>query len=329
MLKTLRIFALGALAIGLLAGFYFWPAGQVISEPGNSPLYASSLNTTTNQLNGPSPQQPVPGIDGKGGGEGNLVTCETTCGPTCNQTTCGTTCVSTCASTCANTCAQTTCNSTCVATCASTCANTCSQATCASTCVVTCSFTCPEPITLVSFVATAEAEGIVLNWVTGVEIDNHSYVIWRGTDPNSITQNISGEIPAKAQGPGMTNYSWVDHSVTPGTTYYYKISDISIYGYQTIHATVASATTDYVVAKNFPNPFNPSTVIRFDLRNQANVHLAVFDMSGRFVRTLVNGNLNAGAHEATFDGTGLAAGVYVYRLTVDGASVNGKMLLVK
>ena len=117
MLKTLRFFAFGAFAIGLLVGFYLWPSGQVVSEPGNSPLYAASLTATTTQLNGPAQPQ-VPIVAGKGGGEGNFITCEITCGPTCNQTTCGVTCVATCASTCANTCSQTTCNSTCVATCA-------------------------------------------------------------------------------------------------------------------------------------------------------------------------------------------------------------------
>lgn len=331
MLRTLRFFAIGAFAVGLLAGFYLWPSGPVVSEPGNSPLYAASLNTTTDQISGSGKAQtptPPPLVAGKGGGEGNFITCEITCGPTCNQTTCGTTCVATCASTCANTCGQTTCSSTCVATCASTCANTCSQPTCESTCVITCSYTCIEPITLASFEASAQAQGVELRWTTGSEIDNYSFVLWRATDPAGEFKNI-GQILSQAQGPGNTNYAYVDHGVTPGTTYYYKIEDISTYGYSTMHQTVVSATTDYIMAKNYPNPFNPSTVIRFDIRTAAEVNLAVYDISGRFIKSLVNGTLAAGAHQATFDGTGLAAGVYVYRLSVNGAAVNGKMLLVK
>jgi len=329
MLKVIRFFAIGAFAIGLILGFYLWPTGQVISDNANSPLYVASLTTTTSQISGTNEQEPGNVIDGKGGGQGNLVTCETTCGPTCNQTTCGTTCVATCASTCANTCAQTTCNSTCVATCAATCANTCSQLTCQSTCVVTCSYTCEEPITLVGFTAESQADGIVLNWTTGSEVDNYSFVLWRATEAQGEYTNISGEIRAMGQGANLMNYSYTDHGVIPGTTYYYKISDISIYGHETLHQTVISATSNYIMAKNFPNPFNPATVIRFDLRTQADVQLNVYDMSGRLVKSLVNGNLNPGAHQATFDGTGLAAGVYIYRLSVGDLSTQGKMLLVK
>jgi len=328
MLQSLRFFAIGVFAIGLVLGFYLWPSGQVISEPGNSPLYVASLTATTTQISGSSQQDPGNVIDGKGGGQGNLITCETTCGPTCNQTTCGTTCVATCAATCANTCAQTTCTSTCVATCQTTCANTCQQATCASTCVVTCSYTCEEPITLVGFTATSLADGIVLNWTTGSEVDNYSFVLWRATDPQGQYANISGQIRANGQ-VGNTEYSYTDRDVAPGITYYYKISDISTYGSETFHQKVVSATSNYILAKNFPNPFNPATVIRFDLRNQADVELSVYDMSGRLIQSLVNGNLNAGAHQVTFDGTGLAAGVYIYRLSVDNMSTNGKMLLVK
>lgn len=331
MLKTLRFFTLGVFAVGLVVGFYLWPAGQVVSEPGNSPLYAASLNTTTNQISGPGEKGSGNVVAGKGGGEGNFITCEITCGPTCNQTTCGTTCVATCASTCANTCGQTTCNSTCVATCASTCANTCNQPTCVSTCVVTCSYTCEEPITLAGFTGVSQAEGVVLNWTTGSEVDNYSFVLWRATDPQGQFSNISGEIRAVGQGAGMTDYSYTDHNVTPGTTYYYKISDITTYGYQTMHQNVVSVTVaaGYVLAQNYPNPFNPTTVINFTLPAQAQTTLAVYDMSGRLVRTLVNESLEAGAHQATFDGNGLAAGIYIYRLTSGALTANGKMVFVK
>jgi len=337
MLKLLRFFAIGAFAVGLLVGFYLWPSGLVVSEPGNSPLYTASLTATTTQLSGPAqPQQPLPGVEGKGGGEGNFITCEITCGPTCNQTTCGTTCVATCASTCANTCSQTTCNSTCVSTCASTCANTCSQLTCESTCVVTCSYTCVEPISLVSFTAQPQGNGIVLQWTTGSEIDNYSFVLWRATNPQGEFSDISGQIPAQGHGAGMTNYSWTDHQVTPGTTYYYKLQDISIHGYATMHDNVASATiaAGYVLAQNFPNPFNPETVIRFVLPAQAQTKLAVYNMSGQLVRTLVNGTVAAGEHQIIWNasdenGNILPSGMYIYRLTAGDLSANGKMVYVK
>lgn len=79
----------------------------------------------------------------------------------------------------------------------------------------------------------------------------------------------------------------------------------------------------------FPNPFNPVTAIRYQLSAADYVHLSVYDVSGREVAALVNGRQDKGYHEVTFDGTGLASGVYIYRLRVNDAVTIGKMLLMK
>lgn len=332
MLKSLRIFALCVFAVGLMAGFYFLPTDVVVSETGNSPLYTASLTSTTDHLNGAS--EPVRGSDGKGGGAGNLITCEVTCGPTCNQTTCGTTCVATCQFTCANTCSQTTCEATCVATCANTCANTCSQTTCASTCVVTCSYTCEEPISLISFTAETQDNHVVISWTTGSEVDTRSFIIMRSTSPEGQFAQLQ-EVNATG-GSVTTSYTYVDASVTPGNTYFYKITDVTVSGYPTVHDVVASATvaSEYVMVQNYPNPFNPDTVIRFNLPVSAQTQLNVYDMSGRLVRTLVNGTVNAGTHQVTWNATDnagnvLPSGMYVYRLAAGELTASGKMVYVK
>ncbi|RPH36183.1 T9SS C-terminal target domain-containing protein, partial [bacterium] len=66
--------------------------------------------------------------------------------------------------------------------------------------------------------------------------------------------------------------------------------------------------------QNYPNPFNPSTTIRFALPRRSHVSLTVFDMLGQEVATLVSGEVVAGYHEVRFDASGLATGVYFYRL---------------
>jgi hypothetical protein len=80
---------------------------------------------------------------------------------------------------------------------------------------------------------------------------------------------------------------------------------------------------------SYPNPFNPSTVIRYELPEAGNVRLSVYDMTGRRVADLVNGPVQAGSHTAGFDGSRLASGVYVYRLQSGGQVLSGKMMLVK
>ncbi len=81
------------------------------------------------------------------------------------------------------------------------------------------------------------------------------------------------------------------------------------------------------LAQNYPNPFNPATTIRFELPASQHTSLKVFDLLGEEVATLVDGIRGAGYHEVSFDGTGLASGVYVYRLQAGSVSQSRKLIL--
>lgn len=86
---------------------------------------------------------------------------------------------------------------------------------------------------------------------------------------------------------------------------------------------------DGALQQNAPNPFRGETAIRFSLTDAAQVTLKVYDTAGRQVASLVDGPLAAGSHETTFRADHLAAGVYVYALTVDGQSAHRQMLVVR
>ncbi|MCP4545979.1 MAG: T9SS type A sorting domain-containing protein [bacterium] len=84
----------------------------------------------------------------------------------------------------------------------------------------------------------------------------------------------------------------------------------------------------------FPNPFNPTTTIRFSLPHDSFADLAVYDMTGRRVKTLVNRELAAGHHELIWDGTDargqcVASGVYFSRIEADGQIMSRRMVLLK
>jgi hypothetical protein len=70
----------------------------------------------------------------------------------------------------------------------------------------------------------------------------------------------------------------------------------------------------YILGQNYPNPFNPSTNIELELKEDANVKLAVYNVLGEEVAELFNGEINAGTHKFVFNAADLASGVYVYRL---------------
>ncbi|MEX0843958.1 MAG: DUF5689 domain-containing protein [Balneolaceae bacterium] len=90
-------------------------------------------------------------------------------------------------------------------------------------------------------------------------------------------------------------------------------------------------TVAFSLGQNYPNPFNPSTVISYQLAENSSVTLQVFDLLGREVATLVNGERRAaGEHQVTFEAGNLSSGVYIYRLsTGNGQHLMKKMLLVK
>lgn len=80
---------------------------------------------------------------------------------------------------------------------------------------------------------------------------------------------------------------------------------------------------------NYPNPFNPTTRIKFEIPKNVKVSLKVFDILGREVASLVNSELNAGVYEYTFEGARLSSGIYFYTLKTDDFIETKKMLLVK
>jgi hypothetical protein len=80
---------------------------------------------------------------------------------------------------------------------------------------------------------------------------------------------------------------------------------------------------------NYPNPFNPTTTIAYDLPDAGNVRLIVYDVLGREVTRLVDNEQRAGRYKVVFDATTLASGFYVYRLEANDFSEVHKMILVK
>ena len=118
-------------------------------------------------------------------------------------------------------------------------------------------------------------------------------------------------------------------TLTYGTT---TCIDVELMVDQTTGTDKVPSTTELFA--NHPNPFNPSTTIRYNLAAGGDVRLIVYDAAGHRVRSLVNGNESAGEHAVEFDGRDdrgvtLASGVYFYRLDASGVAQTRKMVLLK
>jgi len=95
------------------------------------------------------------------------------------------------------------------------------------------------------------------------------------------------------------------------------------------YKTQSDLPEDYVLSQNYPNPFNPITEISFGLPNPSDVRLEVFNLLGQVVSIIHQGHLEAGHHSYSWDGSAVASGVYIYRLTAGEFVDSKKMILIK
>ena len=126
-----------------------------------------------------------------------------------------------------------------------------------------------------------------------------------------------------------SNYSWIDRSVVPGKVYYYQLSETDMSGNVTVYNSLAhaelinasgSVPTQFALRQNYPNPFNPSTTFEFDVADPGFASLKIYNLLGREVATVVEGNLAAQSYRITWSGSELSTGVYFYTLKTDNFS---------
>ena len=101
-----------------------------------------------------------------------------------------------------------------------------------------------------------------------------------------------------------------------------------------LNVSTTSLPEDFALLLNYPNPFNPETTIRYNLKEVGPVSLVVYDITGQLVKTLTQGEQPAGQYQITWDGrntagTQVASGVYLYELRAGGFRAVPKMVLMK
>jgi hypothetical protein len=181
-------------------------------------------------------------------------------------------------------------------------------------------------------VADAEAASIALTWEAADDPDIDFYRIYRSTSPG-FAPGAGNEIAT------TIDVAYEDLSLAVDI-YYYKIAAEDFNGNLGEFSSEVSGEilginadgvlpTEYALAQNFPNPFNPSTNIKFQLPAAGHVSMVIYDYVGREVLSLIDQPMSAGYHNVSVGADKLASGVYFYRIRVNDFTSTRKMLLLK
>lgn len=192
----------------------------------------------------------------------------------------------------------------------------------------------PLPVELVNFAAQVNGNSVTLEWSTATEVNNYGFEVERRIK-NEKLEIINWQIVGFVEGNGNSNsqkhYSFVDKTVLSGK-YSYRLKQIDNDGKYEFSEAIEvdlGIPKENSLSQNYPNPFNPATKISYSVPTDEFVTLKVFDALGREVASLLNENKKAGSYEVVFDGSQLASGIYICKMSSANYTSSIKMIIVK
>jgi len=176
----------------------------------------------------------------------------------------------------------------------------------------------PTPVTFLACRANTSGNAVTLSWQVACDVPASSFLVERADAWEGDYATLNLEVTRN----NGTWFSCTDRDVVSGATYWYRISLVSPSGRETygpVEVRVESAPAVFAVYQSYPNPFNPTCFIRFDVPRPGELTLRVFDAGGRVVRTIVDRWVGSGSYIETWDGrddggTNMPSGVYFYEL---------------
>lgn len=200
----------------------------------------------------------------------------------------------------------------------------------------------PLPVVLTDFNVHALNRDANLSWGTAAELNNKGFAIERRSMLSSQSGSFSSwqEI-AFVSGKGTTNqaqsYTYTDKKLNKGI-YQYRLRQVDYNGnfeyFSPSQSDVSiGSPINFDISQNYPNPSNPVSKIDFQMPFDGQVSLKVFDITGKEVKSLIDGYRTADFYTVEFNGSDLASGVYFYRIVAEGNNDKFtktlKMILVK
>jgi hypothetical protein len=189
------------------------------------------------------------------------------------------------------------------------------------------------PVELTSFTANQSVSGVELQWATATEVSNFGFDIERASlviQNNQTNWEKISFISGHGNSNSPNNYSFIDNKPLSGKSQY-RLKQIDKDGDFKYSKTVevVSVILKYDLAQNYPNPYNPTTLITYSIPTSSNVILKVYNVLGKLITTLVNENQGAGIYKVNFDAGSLSNGVYFYKIQAGNYTAVKKMLLLK
>lgn len=185
------------------------------------------------------------------------------------------------------------------------------------------------PVELASFAATSKEGSVTLDWSTATETNNKGFEVERKAAGSGYS--TIGFVEGSGTSTNIKSYSYTDANLQAGK-YTYRLRQIDFDGTSAYSKEVevdVAQISSYALEQNFPNPFNPETVIRFALPVAGNVDITVYNSLGQKVMTLLNGQREAGYHQVTFNAANLPSGLYFYKVESGVYSAVKKMMFMK
>jgi hypothetical protein len=167
-----------------------------------------------------------------------------------------------------------------------------------------------------------------IQWKGGSYNDASKYILERATGENDfieIDQTVAENNEQKL-------YTLVSEKAGKPEIVYFRIKQINKDGsviYSDVVKVGQGMVEDVLIGQNYPNPFNPTTLIQFELIQDSNVEVKVYNLAGKEISILHEGFLTKGLHQFEFDGSGLSSGLYFYQITTPLTSQTRKMILAK
>ncbi len=177
------------------------------------------------------------------------------------------------------------------------------------------------PVQLIYFYAQTQSSYILLKWGTATEVNNFGFEIERAYNSPEAFEVIDFVL-----GNGTSNipidYTYLDTTINQAGIFYYRLKQIDIVGgfeysdtvevnlISSINLEKSDIPTSFTISDNFPNPFNPSTKINFQIPFQQFLKINLYDINGKLVREITSKEFLPGSYQLFLDFSNYSSGIY-------------------